>query len=121
MALHTTCDGLQRRDFLKVGAIGTAGFTLGQYMRLIEAGQIPEAARAKSAIFINLPGGPTHMDTFDLKPEASDEYRGEFYADPDEGSGHRDLRTPAPVGLGDGQVRDPPRGLAHTRCPQLGK
>ncbi len=78
MALHTTCDGLGRRDFLKIGTIGAAGFTLGQYMRLAEAGQVQAGAQAKAAIFINLPGGPSHMDTFDLKPDSSDEYRGEF-------------------------------------------
>jgi hypothetical protein len=78
MALHTTCDGMQRRDFLKAGAIGAAGLTMGNYFRLAQAGELAPGAKATSAIFINLPGGPTHMDTFDLKPEASDEYRGEF-------------------------------------------
>lgn len=78
MALHKTCDGLQRRDFLKVGAIGAVGLTLGQYSRMTAAGQVAAGAKAKSAIFINLPGGPSHMDTFDLKPESTDEYRGEF-------------------------------------------
>ena len=77
MALHTTCDGMQRRDFLKVGAVGAAGLTMSTYLRLAEAGQVSTGAKAKSAIFINLPGGPTHMDTFDLKPDAPDEYRGE--------------------------------------------
>jgi len=43
-----------------------------------EAGQINAAAKAKSAIFIDLPGGPSHMDTFDLKPNAPEEFRGEF-------------------------------------------
>ncbi|QDU40722.1 hypothetical protein Mal4_50820 [Maioricimonas rarisocia] len=78
MALHRTCDGLKRRDFLRVGALGVSGVTLGSFLRLSEAGQVAGAAKARSAIFINLPGGPSHMDTFDLKPNASDEYRGEF-------------------------------------------
>lgn len=78
MALHTTCDGMQRRDFLKAGAIGAAGLTMGTYFRMAQAGELAPAAKATSAIFINLPGGPTHMDTFDLKPDAPDEYRGEF-------------------------------------------
>jgi len=77
MALHFTCDGARRRDFLKIGAAGFAGLTLSSYLRAEAAGKLA-AGKAKSAIFINLPGGPTHMDTFDLKPEASDEYRGEF-------------------------------------------
>ena len=78
MALHKTCDGVQRRDFLKAGALGAGALSLGSFLRMSEAGQVNSAAKAKSAIFINLPGGPTHMDTFDLKPNSSDEYRGEF-------------------------------------------
>lgn len=78
MALHKTCDGMARRDFLRVGAVGASALSLGSFLRMSEAGQINPAAKAKSAIFINLPGGPSHMDTFDLKPNASDEYRGEF-------------------------------------------
>ncbi len=78
MALHRNCDGSTRRDFLRVGAAGFAGLTLGNYLRAAESGAVRPNARAKAAIFINLPGGPSHMDTFDLKPNASDEYRGEF-------------------------------------------
>ena len=77
MALHKTCDGMRRRDFLKAGVIGGTGLTLASYLQLAEAGQVSES-KAKSAIFINLPGGPTHMDTFDLKPDAPKEYRGLF-------------------------------------------
>jgi hypothetical protein len=77
MATHRYCDGMKRRDFLKVGALGAAGLNLAGYLRLMQAGQV-RSARAQSAIFINLGGGPTHMDTFDLKPDAPSEYRGEF-------------------------------------------
>ncbi len=78
MSMHRTCDGVQRRDFLKAGVFGGLGLTLAGYLRLAEAGQVQEAAKAKSGIFINLSGGPSHMDTFDLKPEAPSEYRGSF-------------------------------------------
>lgn len=78
MALHQTCDGMFRRDFLKVGAIGATSLSLGSFLKMSEAGQVNPHAKATSAIFINLPGGPTHMDTFDLKPNAGEEYRGEF-------------------------------------------
>ncbi|TWT55767.1 hypothetical protein KOR42_25780 [Thalassoglobus neptunius] len=78
MAIHKTCDGMQRRDFLRVGAVGASSLSLGSFLKMSEAGQVNQAAKAKSAIFINLPGGPSHMDTFDLKPDAPDEYRGEF-------------------------------------------
>ncbi len=78
MALHKTCDGMARRDFLKVGAIGASSLGLGSFLQMSEAGEVLQTAKAKSAIFINLPGGPSHMDTFDLKPNAQEEYRGEF-------------------------------------------
>jgi hypothetical protein len=77
MATNRYCDGIKRRDFLKVGALGAAGLNLASYLRLASAGQVTQA-KAKSAIFINLTGGPTHMDTFDLKPDSPSEYRGEF-------------------------------------------
>jgi hypothetical protein len=62
---------------MKVGAIG-AGLSLGGYLKLAAAGEVNPAARAKAGILIYLGGGPTHMDTFDLKPDAPSEYRGEF-------------------------------------------
>jgi len=74
------CDGLSRRNFLKIGAFG-AGLTLADMLRLqAQANNAPAAAptRPKSAIMIYLPGGPTHMDTYDLKPDAPAEFRGEF-------------------------------------------
>jgi hypothetical protein len=63
-----------RRQMLKVGAIG--GLTLAQYLRVQAAAGKKEPKR--SAIFIFLEGGPSHQDTFDLKPNAPARYRGEF-------------------------------------------
>ena len=77
MTIHTTCDGMRRRDFLKVGVIGGTGLSLASYLRMADAGQVDEK-RSKSAIFINLTGGPSHVDTFDLKPDAPSEFRGSF-------------------------------------------
>lgn len=77
MAVHRTCDGIKRRDLLKVGALGATGLTLQNFLRWSQAGQTAPRT-AEAAIFINLTGGPSHMDTFDLKPESPDEYRGEF-------------------------------------------
>src|SRR5262249_42109460 len=73
------CDGLTRRNFLQIGAFG-AGLTLADMLRLRAEGDGPAARRTtnKSAIMIYLPGGPSHMDMYDLKPEAPAEYRGEF-------------------------------------------
>lgn len=77
MAIHTTCDGVRRRDFVRVGALGGSSVTLANWLRWSEAAPA-KSARAKAAIFINLAGGPSHLDTFDMKPDAPDEYRGEF-------------------------------------------
>ena len=77
MVNHMFCDGIARRDFLKVGAAGVA-YSLADHMALSHAGQINQSAAGKSAIFIRLAGGPSHMDTFDLKPDAPDTHRGEF-------------------------------------------
>ncbi|MFQ5734176.1 MAG: twin-arginine translocation signal domain-containing protein, partial [Planctomycetaceae bacterium] len=57
MAIHKTCDGMQRRDFLKVGALGVGGLTLANYIQIAEAGR-KRPGSAKAAIFINLTGGP---------------------------------------------------------------
>ncbi len=77
MASHMFCDGIARRDFLKVGALAGAGVSLADYMALAHAGQVTES-KGKAAIFIRLAGGPSHMDTFDLKPNSPETHRGEF-------------------------------------------
>ncbi len=77
MKMHKTCDGVKRRDMLKAGVLTAGGLTLSNYMQMAAAGQL-QSGRADRAIFVELPGGPSHMDTFDLKPDASDEYRGSF-------------------------------------------
>jgi Protein of unknown function (DUF1501) len=77
------CDGLTRRSFLKIGAFGT-GLTLADMLRAKAShgveprGSHATPTAAKSAIMIYLPGGPSHMDMYDLKPDAPMEYRGEF-------------------------------------------
>src|SRR4051794_28876358 len=77
MATNQYCDGIRRRDFLRLGVLGGTGLTLAGYLRLAEAGAV-RPGRATAAIHINLGGGPSHMDTFDLKPDASEDLRGEF-------------------------------------------
>jgi len=77
MATSDYCDGVRRRDFLRLGVLGAAGLGLPGFFRLAEAGEVA-AGRATSAIFINLGGGPSHIDTFDLKPDAPADLRGEF-------------------------------------------
>jgi hypothetical protein len=71
---------VQRRDFLKVGALSGFGLGLGlpQFLAKAGDGAVNPNAKGKAAIFVRLSGGPTHMDTFDLKPDAPDTHRGEF-------------------------------------------
>jgi hypothetical protein len=78
MTTHRYCDGLRRRDFLQIGALGSAGLALSSYLKLASAGEIKAQGKGKSAIFVYLGGGPPHMDTFDMKPDAPAEFRGEF-------------------------------------------
>ncbi|SVD69707.1 uncharacterized protein METZ01_LOCUS422561, partial [marine metagenome] len=75
MATHLFCDGIQRRDFLKIGALSGVGLGLADYLGLANAAT---NTKAKSAIYVRLAGGPSHMDTFDMKPDAPDTHRGEF-------------------------------------------
>jgi hypothetical protein len=77
MASNRYCDGVRRRDFVRIGLLGAAGLSLADYLALADAGEI-QRAPASSAIFINLAGGPSHLDSFDPKPDAPAEYRGEF-------------------------------------------
>ncbi len=69
--------GTSRRNFLKVGTFALGGLTLADLLRS-QALANPTAPRAKSAIMIHLSGGPSHLDTYDMKPNAPIEYRGEF-------------------------------------------
>jgi hypothetical protein len=75
------CDGITRRGFLRIGAFGAA-LTLADLLRARARGATTTGGAAtpsaKAAIMIYLPGGPSHMDMYDLKPQAPAEYRGEF-------------------------------------------
>jgi len=71
------CDGVTRRSFLRIGAFG-AGLTLVEMLRLRALAGGAKGRPHKAAIMIYLPGGPSHMDMYDMKPDAPREYRGEF-------------------------------------------
>lgn len=71
--MTSSATAFSRRRMLKAGALG-AGLSLGSYLRLNAAEQDP----GRSAILVFLGGGPSHQDTFDLKPDAPAEYRGQF-------------------------------------------
>jgi hypothetical protein len=77
-AAQRFCDGLSRRNFLQLGAFG-AGLTLADALRARAASKPARPGKPfKSAVFVYLPGGPSHMDMYDLKPDAPAEFRGEF-------------------------------------------
>src|SRR5262249_13514979 len=81
------CDGISRRNFLRVGSLGLAGLNLPDLLRwkaqAASSSSPPldgeDRLRGnKSIIMVYLFGGPSHLDRYDLKPEAPAEYRGEF-------------------------------------------
>src|SRR5688572_13267641 len=74
------CSGTSRRTFLRVGGLAALGLTLPTYLRLRAAA--PGPAKAKKCILLWMQGGPSHIDTFDPKPDAPAEVRGEFRAIP---------------------------------------
>jgi hypothetical protein len=76
---YRSCDGFSRRSFLKVGFLGLAGLTLGDHLRLkARAAEQGKPAKDTAVILIYMGGGPSHIDTYDLKPDAPVEFRGEF-------------------------------------------
>ena len=76
------CDGISRRNWLKIGALGMGGLSLPQILRAEaqSAGTVVAGSRGpiKGIIMVLLPGGPTHLDMYDLKPDAPTEIRGEL-------------------------------------------
>lgn len=76
------CDGVSRRNFLKIGAFGLAGLTLPDLLaaEARAAGARPAGSRLnhRAMIMVYLPGGPPHQDSFDLKMDAPSDMRGEF-------------------------------------------
>ncbi len=67
------CDGISRRSFVQLGVAGMAAAGLGDVAR---AKQSSGRSNDNAAILIWLDGGPSHLDTYDMKPEAPSEYRG---------------------------------------------
>lgn len=70
------CDGMTRRSCLRIGGLALGGLALPEILR----GEAASGVRntTKGIIMVLLPGGPSHLDTFDLKPDAPVEVRGEF-------------------------------------------
>jgi Protein of unknown function (DUF1501) len=70
------CDGVTRRDFLHAGALSALGLTLPGYFAAKAAGAVED--RDVNCIMLMLVGGPSHIDTWDPKPDAPAEVRGPF-------------------------------------------
>ena len=70
------CDGLSRRSFVQIGGLGLGGISLQEVLRA--QSHAPARNSEKSVIMIYLPGGPTHLDTVDMRPHAPQEIRGPF-------------------------------------------
>ncbi len=70
------CDGVSRRGFLRIGALGIGSMTFADLLRAEDAAGV--GSSHKAVINIHLGGGPSHQDMFDLKPNAPVEFRGEF-------------------------------------------
>jgi hypothetical protein len=70
------CDGVSRRDFLKIGGLALGGLALPQI--LAAEAQAGVRSSHKAVIMVFLAGGPPHQDMFDLKPDAPPDIRGEF-------------------------------------------
>ena len=77
MNIYPCAGPVSRRSFLTVGTLGVAGLSLGDVMRL-RASEKKTAAPDTSVIFVWLAGGPPHLDMYDMKPDAPEEYRGPF-------------------------------------------
>src|SRR5437773_2532818 len=89
----TDCRGVSRREFLRVGALSALGLTLPAFLRLKQQaaadGPTGNARRDVSCILLWMQGGPSHIDTFDPKPNAPVEIRGEFGTIPTRQTGVR--------------------------------
>lgn len=76
------CDGVNRRDFLSVGSVALGGLTLPHLLRAeartAEAAPTAKRPARRAVIQVWLAGGPSHIDMYDLKPNAPAEFRGEF-------------------------------------------
>ncbi len=104
------CDGLTRRDFLRVGGLGLGGLTLPVLLRARRAeagaaGTEPSFGRARACILFYLSGGPPQHETWDPKPDAPAEIRGDF----------RPIASSVP-GLQVGELMPRVARLAHHCC-----
>ncbi len=83
--IKTNCAGMARRDFIQLGLGGMMGLGLADILRLQAAEVVTPSAKSKkpvNCILVWLDGGPSHYESFDPKPDAPSEIRGEFKSIP---------------------------------------
>ena len=114
------CDGITRRNFLRVGALALGGLTLPDLLRSAAQAAEQRQPRRKSVILIWLAGGPSHIDMYDLKPNAPAEFRGEFKPIATNVPGI-EISEHLPLQAQDhGQAGDRPLGVPHQRRARHG-
>src|SRR5204862_4085733 len=72
------CDGITRREVLRLGGLSAFGLSLSQVLEARAASRRPGIARAKACILLWMTGGPPQHETWDPKPDAPAEIRGPF-------------------------------------------
>ena len=97
------CDGLTRRDFLHAGSLAMLGLSLPQWYALRAQGAVA-AEKDVNCILLFLVGGPSHIDTFDPKPEAGRDYCG-------------DLSKPIPTNVDEIMIGEPCSSVSRRRGP----
>ena len=110
---YRKCDGIPRREVLRIGSLGLFGLNLPHLLR---AGEKKEV----SCILLWLSGGLSQMDSFDPKPDAPAEIRGEFKNDPHQHARHPLRRAPPAARPHDfevlaGPLHDAQSGIARPR------
>ena len=92
---RAACDGLTRRTLLEAAGAGLFGLTLPGLLAAEARAMTAPPPRAKSVIFLFLFGGPSQLETFDLKPDAPEKIRGPFRPIASRTPGPPDRRAPA--------------------------
>lgn len=95
---------LNRRSILKIGALGLCGLNA-----LNANASTPRRARAKSVILLHQYGGPSHLDTFDMKPDAPEQVRGAYRPIQTSAPGRRPVKPAR-------SASDRARGRSRCRC-----
>ena len=109
------CDGLRRRDFLHAGSLSALGLGLSQLFGLKALGAVDNSKADVNCIMLMLVGGPSQLDTWDMKPNAPAEIRGPYKPIKTNVAGHRDLGKLPAHGEARRQVRAHPQRVSHRR------